>query len=185
MAINIGDSFIDSEDVVSRLEKLLNKRDELTFIVYRVRNDETIETFDNKDDADGFVDKEDYDPERVKVRMTSKGLDSDDEEELSDLETIDRDGSNIFGDWGSITVQLESDVDTEEYAREIRAAANGDAGRRCSAVGHQVAVINACAARRISRNGGARKPRAIHPHRFGWRAEGGLLSGGPLHHPAR
>ena len=102
MEINIGDSFIDSEDVVSRLEKLRNKRDELTFIVYRVRNDETIETFDNKNEADEFVDEEDYDPERVKVRMTSKGLDDDDEEELSDLEIIDRDGSDIFSDWGSI-----------------------------------------------------------------------------------
>lgn len=118
MAINAGDSYIDSEDVVSRLEELRNERDELTFIVYRVRNDETIETFDNKNEADEFVDEEDYDPERVKVRMTSKGLDDDDEEELSDLETIDRDGSDIFSDWGSITVQLESNVDEEDYARE-------------------------------------------------------------------
>ena len=118
MAINIGDSFIDSEDVVSRLEKLRNKRDELTFIVYRVRNDETIETFDNKPDADEFVDAEDFDPERVKVRMTSKGLDSDDSDELDELDRIDREGSDIFSDWGDITVQLESNIDAEDYARE-------------------------------------------------------------------
>ena len=118
MAINIGDSFIDSEDVVSRLEKLRNKRDELTFIVYRVRNDETIETFDNKPDADEFVDAEDYDPDRVKVLMTPKGLDGEDEDELNELEIIDRDGSNIFSDWGDITVQLESNIDAEDYARE-------------------------------------------------------------------
>ena len=118
MEINIGDSFIDSEDVVSRLEKLRNKRDELTFIVYRVRNDETIETFESRSDADSFVDAEDYDPDRVKVRMTSKGLDGEDEDELNELERIDRDGSDNFSDWGDITVQLESNIDAEDYARE-------------------------------------------------------------------
>ena len=118
MEINIGDSFIDSEEVVRRLEELRSERDELIFTVYRLRNDETIETFDNKPDADSFVDAEDYDPDRVKVRMTSKGLDGEDEDELNELEIIDRDGSNIFSDWGDITVQLESNVDAEDYAKE-------------------------------------------------------------------
>ena len=118
MAINIGDSFIDSEDVVSRLEKLRDERDELIFTVYRLRNDETIETFESRSDADEFVDAEDYDPDRVKVRMTSKGLDGEDEDELNELEIIDRDGSNIFSDWGDITVQLESNIDPEDYAKE-------------------------------------------------------------------
>ena len=118
MSESIGDSYIDSEEVVRRLEELRNERDELTFVVYRVRNDEELDTFDSKDAADNFVDAEDFDPERVKVRMTSKGLDSEDSEELDELERIDRDGSDIFSDWGNITVQLESNIDAEDYARE-------------------------------------------------------------------
>ena len=118
MTENIGDSYIDSEEVVRRLAELRDERDELIFTVYRLRNDETIETFESRSDADEFVDAEDYDPDRVKVRMTSKGLDSGDEDELNELEIIDRDGSDIFSDWGYITVQLESNIDAEDYARE-------------------------------------------------------------------
>ena len=118
MSESIGDSYIDSEEVVRRLAELRDERDELIFTVYRLRNDETIETFESRSDADSFVDAEDYDPDRVKVRMTSKGLDGEDEDELNELEIIDRDGSNIFSDWGNITVQLESNIDAEDYARE-------------------------------------------------------------------
>lgn len=113
-----GSSRLDSEEIVSRLEKLRALKDEETFVVYRVRNGEEIESFDERSEAEEFISDEDYDPERVKVRAQAQELDSDDAEELEELERINADGESIFSDWGSITVTREYEVDAEEYGKE-------------------------------------------------------------------
>lgn len=113
-----GQGSLDSDEIVSRLNELRELRDEKTFVVFRVRNGEEIEKFDDLDEAEQFISDEDYDPERVQVRADARELDDDEAEELEELEQIDDEGSGIFSDWGSIIVQRESEVDAEDYARE-------------------------------------------------------------------
>lgn len=115
----VGESSIDSGTVTERLDELQEKRDELSFIVFRVRSDETLGTFGSEPEAKQYVDEQDYDPERVRVRMTSAGLDGDEKEELEELESIDAEGRSSFTDWDyGITVQRDDDISIDDYARD-------------------------------------------------------------------
>ena len=78
--INRYSNSIDSSEVSERIEELENDQE---YEVVRLRNEETLASFSDRDDAEQYIEDEDYNPERVIVRQN--GLDDDDTRELSNL----------------------------------------------------------------------------------------------------
>ena len=107
VAIDRYNTTIDSDDVDNRIEEL---EAEQGFDVIRLRNDEVLETFDDRDDAEQFIEDEDYNPVKVVVRL--RGLDDGDAEELQQLKDL-RDAVGA-GDW---TLYNEDYFDSS-WARE-------------------------------------------------------------------
>ena len=118
MAIDRYNTTIERDEVESRISEL--EEEEKKYDVVRLRNGEVLETFDDEDDAQQYIENEDYNPERVTVRRQE--LDSDDAEELSGLRELLDDVSNYQrGDW---TIYNESYF-SEEWARDEAASELG------------------------------------------------------------
>ena len=116
MAIEFGDSRIDSEEVGDRINELQNMLDEEElFSVQRVRNGSEIARFATEAEAEAFIDENDYDTSKVNIIEEDSDVDTD---ELDELRKIDQWGNDNFSDWGSITVINGDYIDYEDYARE-------------------------------------------------------------------
>lgn len=83
MALDRYDETIDDDDVDNRIQEL---EDEQVYEVVRLRDDFVLESFDDETEAEEYIDKEDYNPERVIVRQVE--LDEDDAEELERLRNL-------------------------------------------------------------------------------------------------
>lgn len=104
---------LTQREVERRIDELAESGD-TEFEVYRVKNDDVIRTFDDEDDANEFIDTEDYDTSRVSVR-SSGGLDDDDQQELNDLREFDAECGRDVPNWNYGTVvynEHETDSDT-------------------------------------------------------------------------
>jgi hypothetical protein len=94
MSIDSSDLTISASDIRSRIEEL-EEEGEIRYVVYRTRNLDEIESFDSEDDAQEFIDKEDYDPDRVKIK--ENGLDEEDQRELEQLGELESLAVSYFG----------------------------------------------------------------------------------------
>jgi hypothetical protein len=109
MSIDRYDTTIDDGDVDSRIEDL---ESELGYEVVRVRNDEVLAEYDDEDEAEQYIQDEDYDTARVIVR--EKELDDDDRTELDNLRELRDD---LGGESVTYTLYNESFFD-DDWARE-------------------------------------------------------------------
>lgn len=106
---------IYKSEVESRIEELEDSRG---YDVVRVRNNDVLATFDDEDEAEQYIEDEDYNPERVVVRQ--QRLDEDDTRELRSLLQLIED-VNVSRSW---TLYNESYFDTS-WAQDEAAGALG------------------------------------------------------------
>lgn len=83
MSVSSSDETIGKYEIDNRIAEL---EEEGEYDVVRLRNDEVLATFDNEEDAQKYIEDEDYNPERVVVRQQE--LDEDDRLELSRLQRL-------------------------------------------------------------------------------------------------
>lgn len=108
---------IDSDEVRARISELEGSKG-TQYVVYRTRNDEVLSTFDDEEDAAEFIEDEDYNPERVKVRQQEGELDDADAEELQELNELNAEGERDIDDWNFGIALIREDAVDEDYAKE-------------------------------------------------------------------
>lgn len=107
-----NESTLTRDEVTSRIDAL---NEDQEYEVYRVKNDEVLDTFDDEDEAREYIDDEDYDPDKVMVRG---GLDDDDRDELEALQSFDREALSDVPEWRDGSTVYSADYIDESYAKE-------------------------------------------------------------------
>lgn len=96
MSVDNGDEFISYQEISARIAELEEGAE--GFDVVRVRTDDVIMGgFEDEDAAREYIDREDYNPERVIVRRQE--LDEADKDELSELQALDERADGSFYSW--------------------------------------------------------------------------------------
>jgi len=113
-----GDSTISSRDVMERIAELEESVNDLGYRVVRDSDGETIATFTDEDEAEAYIEDEDYDPAKVSVEPDEP--DEDDAEELQELQEFERDCRNAFGsyEWNSGLTLRDGDSVDDDFARD-------------------------------------------------------------------
>lgn len=120
-----GGAKISSEDVRNRIAELEDAVENLGWQVILNSDGETLGEFGYEEDAEAFIEDEDYDPDKVSV--VEDELDEDDAEELSELREFLEDVRRTFSlgsrdDW---TLTNGDQVDAE-YAETYYTDAYGE-----------------------------------------------------------
>jgi len=113
-----GDSYIDSDVVVSRIADLESElEDEQLFQVISVASGDSLGNFDSEEDAEQFIADEDYVRERVRISESDSEVDQD---ELSELRQFSEEGESEFGysTWKSGIRLTRADIINEDFARD-------------------------------------------------------------------
>jgi hypothetical protein len=105
-----GDDYIDSDDVVTRIAEQL-------FVVLSNATDEELGRFGAEEDAEQFIEDEDYVRERVRIAEEDSEVDKD---ELSELREFDEEGRSTFGSstWESGVRLTDENIITQSFAQE-------------------------------------------------------------------
>ncbi len=113
MEIDSINTIIDENEVESRITEI---EDSQAYEVIRLRNDEVLGTFNDQQDAEQYIQDEDYNPERVIVRQQQ--LNDDETRELSLLRALrDKVTAELSSGW---TLYNESYFDEDWAKSETR-----------------------------------------------------------------
>ena len=118
-AITSSDTVIESDEVSARISELEAQR----YTVVKLRNSEVLDSFDSAADAESYIDKEDYNPERVVVRPAELG--DDNAAELAQLRSL-RDSVNVSSSWTLYNRSYFTDDWAKSTAREMLGSINTD-----------------------------------------------------------
>lgn len=120
-----GDATISAQDVRDRIAELEEAVENAGWRVIRRSDGETLGKFPDEEDAEAFIEDEDYDPD--KVQAVEDEPDEDDVTELSDLREFLEDVRRtfIFGPRDSWELRNGDSVDSE-YAENYYTDAYGE-----------------------------------------------------------
>lgn len=113
--IDSNTATIDRDAVTARIEEL--ESEVTVWAVTRRKNGSVIETFRSEDDANEYIEEEDYDTDKVFAEETTETA-SDDYAELSALRAFDQDALSSVDDWKYGTTLLSAAQVDDDYAKK-------------------------------------------------------------------
>lgn len=113
-----GDDTISADEVRSRIAEIESEITDLEVIVTRDSDGEELGRFPDTEDAEAFIQSEDYDPDKVTVSEEEE--DEDLRDELNELNEFASDCRSTFGsfEWNEGITLRNGDTVNERFARE-------------------------------------------------------------------